>query len=86
MTVKLLSESMGETITDDDQVRIDVIHAAVGGITTNDVLLASASGAIVVGFNGGAHSNYMEISGLQLGYENGDYFIVYKSLLGGSND
>src|SRR5207253_2611457 len=33
------------------EVRVNVIHAAVGGITENDVNLAAASNAMVVGFN-----------------------------------
>ncbi len=34
-----------------EEVKVKVIHAAVGGITENDVMLASASNAIIVGFN-----------------------------------
>ncbi len=34
-----------------EEVKVSVIHGAVGGITENDVMLASASGAIIVGFN-----------------------------------
>ena len=34
-----------------DDVRINVLHEAAGDITDNDILLASASNAIVVGFN-----------------------------------
>ena len=34
-----------------DEVRINVIHSAVGGITDSDVMLATASNAIIVGFN-----------------------------------
>ena len=34
-----------------DEVRVRVIHAAAGGITEGDVMLAAASNAIVVGFN-----------------------------------
>jgi translation initiation factor IF-2 len=34
-----------------DEVRINVLHEAAGDITDNDILLASASNAIVVGFN-----------------------------------
>ncbi len=34
-----------------DKVRINVIHAAAGAITESDVLLASASKAIIYGFN-----------------------------------
>lgn len=34
-----------------DEVRINVIHAAVGGINESDVSLAAASNAIIIGFN-----------------------------------
>jgi translation initiation factor IF-2 len=33
------------------EVRVNVIHQGVGGITESDIMLASASGAMVVGFN-----------------------------------
>jgi translation initiation factor IF-2 len=33
------------------EVRVNVIHAGVGAITENDVMLASASNAVIVGFN-----------------------------------
>jgi len=34
-----------------EEVKVKVIHAAVGGINESDVMLAAASGAIIVGFN-----------------------------------
>ncbi len=34
-----------------DQVAVDVIHSATGGINESDVMLAAASDAIVIGFN-----------------------------------
>jgi translation initiation factor IF-2 len=34
-----------------EQVRLNVIHAGVGGISSGDVLLAAASDAIILGFN-----------------------------------
>jgi translation initiation factor IF-2 len=34
-----------------DKVKVTLLHAGVGAININDVLLASASGAIIVGFN-----------------------------------
>ena len=34
-----------------DEVKVSVIHSAVGGITESDVMLATASNAIICGFN-----------------------------------
>ncbi|MBQ3754976.1 MAG: translation initiation factor IF-2, partial [Clostridia bacterium] len=34
-----------------DEVNIDIIHSAVGGIKESDVLLAETAGAIIIGFN-----------------------------------
>ena len=36
---------------DQSEVRINVVHSAVGGITETDVTLAAASDAIIIGFN-----------------------------------
>jgi translation initiation factor IF-2 len=48
-SVEVLTETMRKQST--DQVKVNVIHSSVGAISTNDVLLATASDAIVVGFN-----------------------------------
>jgi translation initiation factor IF-2 len=34
-----------------DEVRVRIIHSGVGGINEGDVVLAEASGAIIIGFN-----------------------------------
>jgi translation initiation factor IF-2 len=34
-----------------DQVKVNVIHSGVGGISESDVMLASASAAVIIGFN-----------------------------------
>lgn len=38
-------------VGDGHDVRVNVIRATVGGITENDIMLASASNAIIIGFN-----------------------------------
>ena len=48
-TAEVLSDTLQKLAT--DKVRVRVMHAGVGAITEWDVLLASASNAIVVGFN-----------------------------------
>jgi len=48
-TAEVLSDTLQKLST--DKVRIRVLHAGVGAITETDVLLASASNAIIVGFN-----------------------------------
>ena len=59
-SVEVLSDTLTKLST--DKVRVKVIHAAVGAITTNDVLLASASNAIVVGFNVRPERNAAELA------------------------
>ena len=46
-------EVLNDTLTklSNEQVKINILHSSVGAISTNDVLLASASSAIVIGFN-----------------------------------
>ena len=34
-----------------EEVRVNIIHTGVGGITEGDVMLAAASNAIIIGFN-----------------------------------
>jgi len=47
------AEVLADTLTklSEEQVKIRIIHAGVGAINESDVLLASASNAIIVGFN-----------------------------------
>jgi translation initiation factor IF-2 len=47
------AEVLGETLKklSDDRVKIQIIRAGVGAINESDVLLASASNAIIIGFN-----------------------------------
>jgi translation initiation factor IF-2 len=48
-SVEVLSEMLPKL--SDDRVKLKIIHASIGQVTENDVLLASASGAIIVAFN-----------------------------------
>ena len=48
-SVEALTEALSRMST--DEVKLKVIHGSVGGITESDILLATASNAIVIGFN-----------------------------------
>ncbi|MEO8433006.1 MAG: translation initiation factor IF-2, partial [Acidobacteriota bacterium] len=48
-SVEVLSQSLRNL--SNEKVKVSVLHAGVGAININDVLLASASKAIIVGFN-----------------------------------
>jgi translation initiation factor IF-2 len=48
-SVEALSDALTRLST--EEVRLNVLHASVGGITESDVMLASASNAVVIGFN-----------------------------------
>jgi translation initiation factor IF-2 len=47
------AEVLGDTLAklSDDKVKVRIIHSGVGAINESDVLLASASSAIIIGFN-----------------------------------
>lgn len=48
-SVEALSDSFSKLST--DEIQVNIIHKGVGAITESDVLLASASDAIIIGFN-----------------------------------
>jgi translation initiation factor IF-2 len=48
-SVEALTDSFQKLST--DEIQVNIIHKAVGPITESDVLLASASDAVIIGFN-----------------------------------
>jgi translation initiation factor IF-2 len=62
-----------------DEVKVNIVHAAVGGITESDVNLALASKAVIIGFNTRADAQarkLAETSGVQIRY----YNIIYEAV------
>jgi len=48
-SVEAISGSLLKLTT--DEVKVDIVHGAVGAISESDIMLASASDAIIIGFN-----------------------------------
>ena len=62
-----------------EEVRVNVIHSGVGGITESDVNLAQASGAVILGFNIRADANARKLAeslDVQIRY----YNIIYDAV------
>ena len=62
-----------------DEVKVRVIHAAVGGITESDVQFAAASNAIIVGFNVRPDKSAID-TGERLGVDIRTYRIIYECI------
>ena len=60
-----------------DQVVVNVIHDGVGGITESDVMLATASDAVILGFNVRPVGNAAQVAD-QEGIEIRHYSVIYK--------
>ena len=60
-----------------DGVKVNIIRGAVGAITESDIVLASASDAIIIGFNVRGNSKTMDIA-KQYGVSIKNYDIIYK--------
>ncbi len=72
-----LAHALGKLST--PEVKVNVVHAAVGAITESDVNLALASKAIIIGFNTRADAaarKLVETSGVQVRY----YNIIYEAV------
>jgi translation initiation factor IF-2 len=62
-----------------DEVKVNIVHSAVGGITESDINLALASKAVVIGFNVRADAQarkLAETNGVQIRY----YNIIYEAV------
>jgi translation initiation factor IF-2 len=71
-----------------DEVRVNIIHTGVGGITESDVNLALASKAVIIGFNARADAGARKLaehSGVDIRYYNVIYDAVdeLKAAVGG---
>jgi len=74
-SVEVLQKYLGDLST--PEVRVKILHAAVGGITEGDVILAEASRAIVIGFNAVPDEHVRQIADSK-GVDVRLYNIIYR--------
>jgi len=76
-SVEALAESLERLST--DEVKLKVIHSSVGMITESDVMLASASNALVLGFNVKAEPK-ATTQALANGVDLRNYNVIYEAI------
>ena len=75
--IEALSDAFKKLTTDD--IKLNIIHSSSGAITETDVMLASASNAIIIGFNVRPDSRVSEVAD-QEGVEIKLYDIIYNAI------
>lgn len=87
-SVEAIAGSLNKLTEDNSEVKVQVLHSGVGGITESDITLANASKALIIGFNVRANPQARDLAkrdGVEIRY----YSIIYevidqvKALLGG---
>ncbi len=74
-SLEAVSEALKKLATEKVQVRL--IHSGVGGITESDVLLASSSSAVIIGFNIRPETNAIKVASSE-GVQIKLYKIIYE--------
>ena len=76
-SVEAVSQNLAKL--SNDEVRVKVIHGAVGAVNDSDVMLASSSNAIIVGFNVRPDPN-AQASAERLGVDMRMYRVIYDCI------
>lgn len=76
-SVEALKQAFGQLGT--EEVRVNIIHSGVGGITESDVMLAAASNAIVIGFQVRPDANARKVAERE-GIDLRTYSIIYDAI------
>jgi translation initiation factor IF-2 len=87
-SIEAIASSLRKLTEENTEVKVNILHTAVGAITESDITLAKASRALIVGFNVRANNQARDMAkrdGVEIRY----YSIIYnviddvKKLLGG---
>ena len=76
-SVEAVKQSLQKLTT--DEVKVNIIHGAVGAVTESDIQLASVSNAIIIGFNVRPGANIME-SAKDAGVDVRLYSVIYDAI------
>jgi len=74
-SIEVLADSLNNLST--DEVRVNILHGAVGGVTESDVLLADASDAVIIAFHVVAEERAKSLAD-EKGVEIRTYHVIYE--------
>src|SRR5262249_10334315 len=77
-SVEALEDALGKIVVS-DEVQLKIIHRGVGAVAQDDVNVASASDAIIIGFNVRAEGRTRELAdreGVEIRY----YTVIYQAI------
>ncbi len=76
-TLEALADTMAKL--GNDEVKVKVVHKGIGGITESDVMLASASNAIIIGYNVRPETKAKKLADSE-GVEIRFYRVIYEAI------
>jgi translation initiation factor IF-2 len=87
-SVEAITGSLDKLTEESNEIMVNVLHSGVGGITESDIILARASGGIIIGFNVRANPQAREMAqrdGIDIRYYNVIYNVIddARSILSG---
>ncbi|NCC22130.1 MAG: translation initiation factor IF-2 [Alphaproteobacteria bacterium] len=78
-SVEAITGSLTKLTEESTEISVTVLHSGVGGITESDVILAKASGGIIIGFNVRANPQARDMAqrdGVEIRYYNVIYDVI----------
>lgn len=78
-SVEAIRGSLDKMVEENTDIEVQVLHTGVGGITESDVILANASGALIIGFNVRANVQARDLAtrdGVDIRYYNVIYNVI----------
>ncbi|MGP1394062.1 MAG: translation initiation factor IF-2 [Inquilinaceae bacterium] len=76
-SIEAIASSVEKLVGEETEVRVRILHSAVGGINESDITLAKSTGAMVIGFNVRANPQAREMArrdGVDIRY----YSVIYN--------
>lgn len=76
-SVEAIEESLHEILEGKEEIKLDIIHSGVGAVNESDVMLAAASGAVIIGFQVSVSPKVIRLSETE-GVDIRQYRVIYQ--------